>query len=117
MGRFGAMPHKKRRNREAGERHQQQILAAEIIRQPAGDGKNDGVGDEIRGEDPRGFVHGRRQAAGDVRQGHVDHGGVQHLHEGAEHHRNRDEPRVYVMGVDVGVQTSRAATRGETLLG
>src|SRR5258708_39475618 len=29
-----------------------------------------------------------------MRQRHVDHRGVQHLHEGAEHHGNGDDPRI-----------------------
>ena len=36
---------------------------------------------------------------GDVRQRHVDHGGVQHLHEGAEHDRDGDDPGVDVLDV------------------
>ena len=88
----------KRGDGEAGDGGHQQPLAAEAARQPAGHGKNDGVGDQVRRQRPSGFVVARRQAAGDVRQRDVDHGRVQHLHEGARHDGNRDQP-----GIDVAV--------------
>ena len=39
-------------------------------------------------------VQDERQVAGDVRQRHVHHGRVEHLHEGGEHHRDGDQPGV-----------------------
>ena len=57
-------------------------------------GKDDGVGYEIGGEDPGGFVLRGAEAAGDVRQGDVGDGGVEHLHEGGEGDRHGDDPRV-----------------------
>ena len=57
-------------------------------------GKDDGVGDEVGGEDPGGFVLRGAEAAGDVRQGDVGDGGVEHLHEGGEGDRHGDDPRV-----------------------
>ena len=39
---------------------------------------------------------GRRKISRDVRQRHVHHRGVEHLHEGGEHHRHRDQPRIDV---------------------
>src|SRR4030095_10664850 len=38
------------------------------------------------------LVDRRRQAARDVRQRHVDDGGVEHFHEGREHDGDRDHP-------------------------
>ncbi len=57
-------------------------------------GKNDGVGDEIGGEDPGGFLLRGAEAAGDVRQGDVGDGGVEHLHEGGQGDRHGDDPRI-----------------------
>ena len=56
--------------------------------------KDDGVGDEVGGEDPGGFVLRGAEAAGDVRQGDVGDGGVEHLHEGGERDRHGDDPRI-----------------------
>ena len=85
-------------DREAGDGQHQHALAAEIIREPAGDGKDDGVGDEVGSERPGGFVDGGGKAAGDVRERDVDDGGVEHFHEGGEHHRDGDEPRIDAAG-------------------
>ena len=57
-------------------------------------GEDDGVGYEIRGEDPGGFVLRGAEAAGDVGQGDVADGGVEDLHEGGEGDRHGDDPRV-----------------------
>ena len=84
----------KRREREARSRPHEQTLAAELARQPAGHRQNNRVGNQIRRQRPRRFVGRCRQIARDVRQRHVDDGGVQHLHEGGEHHRERDEPGI-----------------------
>ena len=83
------------RDGEAAHRHQQQPLAAEEVGEPAGHRQDDGVRHQVRGERPGGFVDGRRQAAGDVRQRDVDDGGVEDLHEGREHDRDRHQPRVH----------------------
>ena len=72
----------------------QKAFAAEQGRQPAGDGQDDGVGDQVGREDPGGFILRGGQAAGDMGQGHVDHRGVDDLHEGAGHHRDGDQPFV-----------------------
>ena len=60
-------------------------------------GEDDGVGDEVGGEDPGGFVLRGAEAAGDVGQGDVGDGGVEHLHEGGEGDGHGDDP-----GVDAG---------------
>ena len=71
-----------------------ETLAAEAVGEPAGDRKDDGRGDEIAGEDPGGFFLRCAQRAGDVRQGDVGDGGIEHLHEGGERDRERDDPGV-----------------------
>ena len=71
-------------------------LAPEQHGEPAAHGQNDGVGDQVRGQHPGGFVDGGRKIAGDVRQRHVGHAGIEHLHEGGQHHRHGDDPRIDV---------------------
>ena len=83
-----------RGDREADDGQHEQPLAAEVVRQPAGHGQDDRVGHQVRRQRPRGFVDGGRQAARDVRQRHVHHRGVQHLHEGARTSPRRDDPRI-----------------------
>ena len=72
----------------------QQPFAAEHGGQPAAGRKHDGVGDQVAGEDPGGFVDGGGEVAGDVRQGDVGHRGIQHHHEGGQHDRDRHDPRI-----------------------
>ena len=64
-------------------------------------GEDDGVGDEIAGEHPGGFVGGGGEAAGDVGERDGGDGGVEHFHEGREHDGGGDEPGVDALG-DLG---------------
>ena len=77
---------------------EQEALAAEAAGEPVGGGQDDGVGDEVAGEHPGGFGVGGRERAGDVGQRDRGDGGVEHLHEGGQHDRDRDEPRVDALG-------------------
>ena len=70
-------------------------LASKEVRQPSRHGKNDGVGNQIRSQRPGCFIRSCRKASSNVRQRDVDDGGVQHLHKGAGHYGNRDQPRIY----------------------
>ena len=85
-----------RKQRESADREQQDIAAAKIIRQPSGKRQHDGVGDQVRRQHPGGFFRRHGKAAGNVLQRYVHHRGVQHLHEGAKHHRDGDDPRIDV---------------------
>ena len=76
------------------EADQEIALAAEHVAEPAGNRQHDAVGDEIGGQRPGRLVVARRQAAGDMRQGDIDDGRVENLHERRERHRHRDRPRV-----------------------
>ena len=95
-GRAGSEAAQERGDREAGYGEHQHALAAEEIGEPAGERQNDGVGDEIGSERPGGFVDRNGEAAGNVGERDVYDGGVQHFHEGAEHHGDGDDP-----GIDV----------------
>ena len=72
-------------------------LAAEDAGEPGGHGEDDGVGDEVGGEDPGDFVVGAAETSGDVGEGDVGDGGVEQLHEGGEGDGEGDDP-----GVDEG---------------
>ena len=58
----------KRRNSEDDDASDQEALASETQREPAAGRQHDGVGDQVAGEDPGGFVVGGGEAAGDVGQ-------------------------------------------------
>jgi hypothetical protein len=80
---------------DAGE---QKALAAKAAGEPVGGGQDDGVGHQVAGEHPGGLGVGGGERAGDVRQRHRGDGGVKHLHEGGQHDRDGDQPRVYALG-------------------
>ena len=73
-----------------------EALAAEAVGEPAGDGQDDGGGDEVAGEHPGGFFLTGAESAGHVGQGDVGDGGVEHLHEGGEGDGEGDRPRIVV---------------------
>ncbi len=75
----------------------EEIAPAEDGGRPCAHGQHDGVGHQVAGQHPGPLVGAGAQAAGDVRQGHVGDGRVQHLHEGGQGHRHRNQP-----GVDAG---------------
>ena len=91
------MPQKKRSDGEERDAGHVVVLAAEDAGEPRGHGKNDGVGDEVGGEDPGDLVVGAAEAAGDVGEGDVGDGGVEQLHEGSECDGKGDDP-----GIDSG---------------
>ena len=96
-----------RRRREGEDAPDHQPLAAEVIGEPTGERQDHRVGGEIRGERPGRLVDRRRQAAGDVRQRHVHHRGVEEHHERRQHHRAGDHP-----AVGLGGREDRAVAHG-----
>ena len=93
-------------DREACRAHHQQALASEERSEPRGHRQDDSVGREVRRQRPGRFVDRRGEIAGDVRQRHVDHGGVEHHHERARHHGARDDPGVDARSVGRGGHTT-----------
>ncbi len=85
----------KRGDGESGNAGQQEAFAAHVIREPAGDGQNDGIRDQVGRHHPRALFVGRSEISRDVRDGNIDDGGVEDFHEGRQHHRKRDDPWVY----------------------
>ena len=98
----------KRAHREHADADQEIALAAQEIAEPAGDGEHDAVGDEIGGQRPCRFVRARRETAGDMRQRHIDDGGVENLHEGRERDGDRDQPGI-IGRLPLGVRLLRGA--------
>ena len=68
--------------------------------EPAGDRQDDGIGSEIAGYHPLAIGDRRGKPAGDVAQGDIGDGGIQHFHEGRHHDGERDEPRIEDPGLD-----------------
>jgi hypothetical protein len=79
------------KNRHA--RHEE-ALASEETDQPSGNRENDGVGDQIRGEHPSALIVARAEVAGDVRQGDVRDGSVEHFHERGQRNGDGNEPGI-----------------------
>src|SRR5271155_1181894 len=71
-----------------------EAFAAHAGGEPGADGKDDGVGDEVAGEHPGGFVGTGAEGTGDVREGDVGDGSVENFHEGGEGDGQGDEPRI-----------------------
>jgi len=94
---------------DAGE---EETLATEAEREPVAGGENDGVGDEIAGEDPGGFVVGGGEGTSYIRKGDRGDGGVEHLHERGEHDRCGDQPGVYALSDFSGLIGWCARSRG-----
>ena len=83
-----------RREREAGERDQEQVLAAETRRKPADRRCHYCRGDDIGSQNPCDLVGRGGEGALDVWHRHVDDGGVERLHQGRRHDTDRDDRAV-----------------------
>ena len=88
----------KRRDGEERDAGHVVVPAAEDAGEPRGHGKDDGVSDEIGGENPGDFVVGAAETAGDVGERDISDGGVEQLHEGGE-----GDGEGYDPGIDDGV--------------
>ena len=78
------------------EEHADHVIAfaAKDAAEPGGKGEDNGVGNEVAGEDPGAFVIADGEAAGDVGEGDVGDGGVEELHEGGQRDRECDDPGI-----------------------
>ncbi len=108
----GGHPAQRRRQREDRDREQEIVSPAEPRREPAGDRQDDGVGGQVAGDDPLAVGGGSRQPAGDVAQGDIGDRRVQHLHEGRDHHRDGDQPRI---DRPIGQRNRRPLRRSSTI--
>ena len=79
---------------EEGDAAHVEPFTPDAVGDPAADGQDDGVGDEVAGEDPGGFADAGAQGAGHVGHGDVDDGGVERLHEGGEGDGDGDDPGI-----------------------
>ena len=86
------------RDGEDDDADKQESLAAEAARKPVGGREDDRVSHQVAGQHPGCFGVGGREGAGNVGERHRGDGGVKHLHEGGQHHREGDQPRVDALG-------------------
>ena len=63
--------------------------------QPPGDRDDDGIGDKIRGDGPRGFINPCGEASADMIEGDIDNRCIHDLNEGREHHCDGNNPPVH----------------------
>ena len=80
-------PAHRRREGEHRDRGEEIIAPPQPRREPSGHRQDDRVGGEVAGDDPFAVGRRRRQSARDVAQRDIGDGGVEHLHEGRDHHR------------------------------
>ena len=100
-GQAGRDPAQEARHGKARHHRQQHAFAAEVVGQPAAHGQDDGIGYQVRGKDPGGFIRGGRKAARNMGQADVDNGSVQHLHHSAGEYSDRHQiPAGYHPGSD-----------------
>ena len=71
-----------------------EALAAHAVCDPAADGQHHGVGDQVAGQHPGGFVAAGGERTADVRHGDVGDGGVERLHEGGQGDSDGDDPGI-----------------------
>ncbi len=102
-------PAQKGSSGEQADRQHVEPLAADDVAEPAADRQDDGVGDQIAGEDPGGLVIARPQRSRDIQQRDIGDRGVEHRHERRDRQDDRDEPRV--------VRARGRAARVPTLFG
>ena len=90
----GRQPAEQRADGEQRYARHVEALAAETVREPAGDGQHDRAGHEIAGQNPGCLFLARAQGSGNVGQRNIGDRGVQHLHECRQRHRQCDQPRI-----------------------
>ena len=94
---------------ETGDRDEEHILDAKTAREPAGQRRHDRGRDDIGGHDPGDLVLGDRKTPLHVRQRDIGDRGVDPLHEGRQHDRDRDGAPVGNRGA--GFAPHRSAAR------
>ena len=82
-------------DREDGDAKEKEVLAANQVRGPSAQGKDDRVGDQVAGKHPRTFICAGAKIAGDMRQGYVRDRGVEHFHERCQRYGHGDQPRIH----------------------
>ena len=72
----------------------EKALAPEEAYQPAANGENNGIRDQVGSEHPCALILAGAQVPGDVGQGYVGDAGIEHFHEGRERHHKGNQPGV-----------------------
>ena len=108
-----------RKNGESDDTAHVEALAADAVGNPAADGQNNGVRDQVRGKNPRGLFVTGAERPGNVRQGNIGDGRIERFHERGERDCESDDPRIesrlpclIEMKFAVGVPRFRRRGRG-----
>ena len=94
MPKRGGEAAEQRGNGEQEDAGHVKALAAHAVGDPAADGQDHGVGDQVAGEDPGGLTEAGGEGAADVGHGDVGDGGVERLHEGGHGDGEGDDPGI-----------------------
>ena len=112
-------PATERKEGEGDDATHVEALAADAVGDPAADGENDGVRDQVRSENPGRLVVACAERPGDVRKGNVGNRGIERFHECGERDSEGDNPRIeprlprlVKMKFAVGVPRFRRRGRG-----
>ena len=89
---------------EPADGHQEQALAAEAAFEESGGRSHDRRRHDIGGQDPGNLILGGTQGTLHMGQRHIGDGGVEGLHDGGQHHRDRD---VAAMGCSLSAPEQR----------
>ena len=98
MGSDGAAPHRKLEMVKMVMQRTKKLRRPMTLDAQRAHGQHDGVGHQVAGQHPGALIGAGAQRAGDMGQGHVGDGGVEHLHEGRQRHGHGDQP-----GIDPGL--------------
>ena len=94
MGSDGAAPHRKLETVKIMMHKTKKLRRPMTPDSPSAERKDDGVGDQIAGQDPGALICGGAEGAGNVGQGDIGDRGVEHLHERRKRDRHGNQPRI-----------------------
>ena len=92
--RLGAMPQSERADGEDDDAGHEEPLAPEDAYQPAADGQNDGIRNQVGGEHPGALILAGAEVSGDMGQGYIGNAGVEHFHECRQRNHKGNQPGV-----------------------
>src|SRR5438445_2474068 len=99
-----------RTHRKHTETGHEKTLATQRAREPTADWQNDGIRDQIRGQNPGALIVARSQIAGHVRQRHVGDASVEYIHERGQRDDHSDEPRIEFRAPNILIDCESSGT-------
>ena len=85
----------KRTEGKKGDREDEVIFPPKEPAQPSGDRDDDGIGNQIRGDRPGGFINSCRKASADMIERDIDDRGIHDLNECRKHDCDGNNPPVH----------------------